>query len=242
MSIDLILCGASGRLGSEIVKEIENHPSIKLAGCISSKNNKSIGEKISVLTNSSFDVELKSSFEGILKPDVILDVSSPNFFDEIVNFSKSNEAPLIVASTGHDDEQISMLKKLSESIPIMIAPNLSMGINYIKNFFNSFSLTSLTNDIEIHETHHKNKIDSPSGTALDLKDLFESKKEKLKVSIKSYRDDDSVGTHKIILNMHDETIEITHLANSRKIFAIGAITAIKWIHNQKPGLYSLSNI
>ena len=124
----------------------------------------------------------------------------------------------------------------------MIAPNLSMGINYIKNFFNSFSLTSLTNDIEIHETHHKNKIDSPSGTALDLKDLFESKKEKLKVSIKSYRDDDSVGTHKIILNMHDETIEITHLANSRKIFAIGAITAIKWIHNQKPGLYSLSNI
>jgi len=242
MSIDLILCGASGRLGLEILKEIENDPSIKLAACVSSKNNLNIGKKISEFTDSSSDIELKSSLKGVSKSDVILDVSSPDFFEEIVNFSKSNNLPLIVASTGHNDEQLSALRKLSQSVPIMIAPNLSIGINFIKKIFNSFSFGNLTNDIEIHETHHKEKIDSPSGTAIELKTLLESKEEDLNVLVKSFRDDDSVGKHKIILNMEDETLEITHTANSRKIFALGAIAAIKWISSQKSGLYNLSNI
>ena len=242
MSIDLTLCGASGRLGLEILKEIENDPSIKLAACVSSKNNLNIGKKISEFTDSSSDIELKSSLKGVSKSDVILDVSSPDFFEEIVNFSKSNNLPLIVASTGHNDEQLSALRKLSQSVPIMIAPNLSIGINLIKKIFNSFSFGNLTNDIEIHETHHKEKIDSPSGTAIELKTLLESKEEDLNVLVKSFRDDDSVGKHKIILNMKDETLEITHTANSRKIFALGAIAAIKWIHRQKSGLYNLSNI
>lgn len=242
MSIDLILCGASGRLGLEILKEIENDPSIKLVACVSSKNNLNIGKKISEFTDSSSDIKLKSSLKGVSKSDVILDVSSPDFFEEIVNFSKSNNLPLIVASTGHNDEQLSALRKLSQSVPIMIAPNLSIGINFIKKIFNSFSFGNLTNDIEIHETHHKEKIDSPSGTAIELKTLLESKEEDLNVLVKSFRDDDSVGKHKIILNMEDETLEITHTANSRKIFALGAIAAIKWIHRQKSGLYNLSNI
>ena len=242
MSIDLTLCGASGRLGLEILKEIENDPSIKLVACVSSKNNLNIGKKISEFTDSSSDIKLKSSLKGVSKSDVILDVSSPDFFEEIVNFSKSNNLPLIVASTGHNDEQLSALRKLSQSVPIMIAPNLSIGINFIKKIFNSFSFGNLTNDIEIHETHHKEKIDSPSGTAIELKTLLESKEEDLNVLVKSFRDDDSVGKHKIILNMEDETLEITHTANSRKIFALGAIAAIKWIHRQKSGLYNLSNI
>lgn len=242
MSIDLILCGASGRLGLEILKEIENDPSIKLVACVSSKNNLNIGKKISEFTDSSSEIKLKSSLKGVSKSDVILDVSSPDFFEEIVNFSKSNNLPLIVASTGHNDEQLSALRKLSQSVPIMIAPNLSIGINFIKKIFNSFSFGNLTNDIEIHETHHKEKIDSPSGTAIELKTLLESKEEDLNVLVKSFRDDDSVGKHKIILNMEDETLEITHTANSRKIFALGAIAAIKWIHRQKSGLYNLSNI
>ena len=242
MSIDLILCGASGRLGLEILKEIENDPSIKLVACVSSKNNLNKGKKISEFTDSSSDIKLKSSLKGVSKSDVILDVSSPDFFKEIVNFSKSNNLPLIVASTGHNDEQLSALRKLSQSVPIMIAPNLSIGINFIKKIFNSFSFGNLTNDIEIHETHHKEKIDSPSGTAIELKTLLESKEEDLNVLVKSFRDDDSVGIHKIILNMEDETLEITHTANSRKIFALGAIAAIKWIKSQKSGLYNLSNI
>ena len=242
MSIDLILCGASGRLGLEIIKEIENDSSIKLVACVSSKKNQNIGKKISEFTDFSSDTELKSSLEGVLKPDVILDVSSPDFFEEIVKFSKSNNVPLIVASTGHNDEQLNALKELSQSVPIMITPNLSIGINFIKKIFNSLPFSALKNNIQIHETHHKGKIDSPSGTAIELKNLLESKKEELNVSVKSFRDDNSVGIHKIIMNMEDETLEITHTANSRKIFALGAITAIKWIYRQTPGLYNLSNI
>ena len=98
------------------------------------------------------------------------------------------------------------------------------------------------NSIEIIETHHKNKLDSPSGTAIELRNLIKSKNREVKISVKSIRDEDSVGVHTIKLNMANETIEITHRANSRKIFAQGAITAVHWIKSQKPGLYSLINI
>ena len=147
-----------------------------------------------------------------------------------------------MASTGHSEEQIDILRELSQIVPIMHAPNLSVGINLVKKIINFYPLDDLVNSIEIIETHHKNKLDSPSGTAIELRNLIESKNSEVKISIKSIRDEDSVGIHTIKLNMANETIEITHRANSRKIFAQGAITAVHWIKTQKPGFYSLSNI
>ena len=171
-----------------------------------------------------------------------MDMSSPKFFEEIVKYCKSKKVPLILASTGHSEEQIDILRELSQIVPIMHAPNLSVGINLVKKILNFYPLDDLVNSIEIIETHHKNKLDSPSGTAIELRNLIESKNSEVKISVKSIRDEDSVGIHTIKLNMANETIEITHRANSRKIFAQGAITAVHWIKTQKPGLYSLGNI
>ena len=242
MSINIVLCGASGRLGMEFLKETKNYPSINLMECISSKNNVNVGKKFSEFTDLDFELTLKDSLAETEVADVLMDMSSPQFFEEIVKYCKSKKVPLILASTGHSEEQIDILRELSQIVPIMHAPNLSVGINLVKKILNFYPLEDLVNSIEIIETHHKNKLDSPSGTAIELRNLIESKNSEVKVSVKSIRDEDSVGIHTIKLNMANETIEITHRANSRKIFAQGAITAVHWIKTQKPGLYSLGNI
>ena len=242
MSINIVLCGASGRLGMEFLKETKNFPSINLMECISSKNNVNVGKKFSEFTDLDFELTLKDSLAETEVADVLMDMSSPQFFEEIVKYCKSKKVPLILASTGHSEEQIDILRELSQIVPIMHAPNLSVGINLVKKILNFYPLHDLANSIEIIETHHKNKLDSPSGTAIELRNLIESKNSEVKVSVKSIRDEDSVGIHTVKLNMANETIEITHRANSRKIFAQGAITAVYWIKTQKPGLYSLGNI
>lgn len=242
MSINIVLCGASGRLGMEFLKETENYPMINLMECISSKNNVNVGKKFSEFTDLDIKAILKDSLVETGVADVLLDMSSPEFFEDIVKYCRSKKVPLILASTGHSEKQIDILRELSQIVPIMHAPNLSVGINLVKKILNFYPLDVSVNSIEIIETHHKNKLDSPSGTAIELRNLIESRNNQTKVSIKSIRDEDSVGTHTIKINMVDETVEITHRANSRKIFALGAINAVNWIKTQKPGLYSLSNI
>ena len=242
MGINIVLCGASGRLGMEFLKETKNYPLINLMECISSKNNENVGKKFSEFTDFDFELTLKDSLAETEVADVLIDMSSPKFFEEIVKYCRFKKVPLILASTGHSEEQIDILRELSQIVPILHAPNLSIGINLVKKILNFYPLEDLVNSIEIIETHHKNKLDSPSGTAIELRNLIESKNSEVKVSIKSIRDEDSIGVHTIKLNMANETMEITHRANSRKIFAQGAITAVHWIKTQKPGLYSLSNI
>ena len=103
MSIDLVLCGATGRLGKEILIEVGKQSNINLIGCVASKNNKNFGKKIATFIESNCELELKDSFEEISKPDVVIDVSSPEAFEDIVKFSELNKSALIIASTGHSN-------------------------------------------------------------------------------------------------------------------------------------------
>ena len=242
MTIDLVLCGATGRLGKEILIEVGKQSNINLIGCLASKNNKNFGKKISTFIESNCELELKASFEGISKPDVVIDVSSPEAFEDIVKFSEVNKSALIIASTGHSNEQIESLKRLSNSIPIMMVPNLSRGINFIKKLLSDNDLSAFSKKVKINEIHHKNKKDSPSGTALELEKIIEEKNKEIKISINSTRDESSIGVHSIKIIMENESIELKHEAKSRDIFAQGAISAINWIAGKTPGIYSLSDL
>ena len=242
MSIDLVLCGATGRLGKEILIEVGKQSNINLIGCVASKNNKNFGKKIATFIESNCELELKDSFEEIAKPDVVIDVSSPEAFEDIVKFSELNKSALIIASTGHSNEQIESLKRLSNSIPIMMVPNLSRGINFIKKLLSDNELSVFSKKVKINEIHHKNKKDSPSGTALELEKIIEEKNKEIEISINSTRDESSVGVHSIKIIMENESIELKHEAKSRDIFAQGAISAINWIAGKTPGIYSLSDL
>ena len=148
---------------------------------------------------------------------------------------------LIVASTGKGDFR-EIFNNKSLSIPVLAAPNLSIGIAFLSNLLNYVSEKKLSlKRINIEETHHNKKIDTPSGTALMLKkeliELFNVDE----IEIISNRDESSVGTHKINIYLEDEILSLEHKALDRKAFALGALNFIEWIHDKSPGIYSVQD-
>ena len=244
MSISLFISGVTGKLGKVVAEELENTESIFLAGGHASASNKNLGKPLNSILNIECEENLISDFNNIdYKIDAVLDVSSIDNFQHLTEFCLKKELPFILASTGHSEDQLSSLKKYSEDLPILIAPNLSLGINLLKKSLLPLKNNKSISKIEITETHHKEKKDSPSGTAKDLAEFID-KNLHLKVNtiVKSIRDESSVGIHEVKISLDNDELIITHNAFDRKIFAKGAIKAIEWIVAQKPGLYSMQEI
>ena len=244
MSISLFISGVTGKLGKVVAEELENTESIFLAGGHASASNKNLGKPLNSILNIECEENLISDFNNIdYKIDAVLDVSSIDNFQHLTEFCLKKGLPFILASTGHSEDQLSSLKKYSEDLPILIAPNLSLGVNLLKKSLLPLKNNESISKIEITETHHKEKKDSPSGTAKDLAEFIDKNLHlKAKTVVKSIRDESSVGTHEVKISLDNDELIITHNAFDRKIFAKGAIKAIEWIVNQKPGLYSMQEI
>lgn len=244
MSISLFISGVTGKLGKVVAEELENTESIFLAGGHASASNKNLGKPLNSILNIECEENLISDFNNIdYKIDAVLDVSSIDNFQHLTEFCLKKELPFILASTGHSEDQLSSLKKYSEDFPILIAPNLSLGVNLLKKSLLPLKNNESISKIEITETHHKEKKDSPSGTAKDLAEFIDKNLHlKVKTIVKSIRDESSVGIHEVKISLDNDELIITHNAFDRKIFAKGAIKAIEWIVAQKPGLYSMQEI
>jgi len=244
MSISLFISGVTGKLGKVVAEELENTESIFLAGGHASASNKNLGKPLNSILNIECKENLISDFNNIdYKIDAVLDVSSIDNFQHLTEFCLKKELPFILASTGHSEDQLSSLKKYSEDLPILIAPNLSLGVNLLKKSLLPLKNNESISKIEITETHHKEKKDSPSGTAKDLAEFIDKNLHlKVKTIVKSIRDESSVGIHEVKISLDNDELIITHNAFDRKIFAKGAIKAIEWIVTQKPGLYSMQEI
>ena len=244
-SSDLILVGATGRLGNSILKNNE------VTFGISSKKNHLVGEKIDHLLNpllgSLKDVSIKE-----LKTPILIDASFPENFESIYDFCFHNKVPLVLASTGHNDTQINKLKELSKIIPILHAPNLSRGIAFFKakilnplidDFEKYLSKVSskIDGSIKIIETHHNKKKDSPSGTAIELRNYILNRiSHETDIQIKSVRDESSIGKHEVIFNFGKEEILVSHNALSRDIFGEGARLSI-FLKSKNPSIYSMED-
>ena len=232
--IKLFICGISGRLGSSIVNEIKKSSSIDLIGGLVSGMNNS-----SKINSSLQGIEIISDLNALLEADVVIDCSTSFDLSKIKQKCEEIGASLIVASTGKG-ELSEIFKKKSLSIPVLAAPNLSFGIAFLNILLAHASEKKLSlKKINIEETHHNKKIDTPSGTALmlkkELKDLFKFQD----IEIISNRDESSVGTHKINLYLDNEILSFEHKALDRNAFAFGAVKLIEWIHRKTPGFYSL---
>jgi 4-hydroxy-tetrahydrodipicolinate reductase len=244
MSISLLISGITGKLGKAVAEELNQSNDIFLAGGLASTENLNLGKPLNTFLNTDSDAILTSDLNSFKNQvDIVLDVSSVENFDNLIDFCGTNNLPLILASTGHTERQIKLIEKYSLSFPILVAPNLSVGINLLKKSLLSFKKNKLIKKIIIKETHHKEKKDSPSGTAKDLsKFINEELNLDIKTNIVSIRDESTVGIHEIKIIFASDEIVITHKANNRKIFAEGAIKAVEWISCQKPGLYTMQEI
>ncbi len=239
--INILLNGSKGKMGKAFTEYIKNIPDFNLEYSIDKEN--------SNLFNSIFK-----------KPDVIIDFSTPASTFNGLNYAVENLIPIVIATTGFSKEEENIIKEYSEAIPIFKSSNLSYGINVFSNIAAILTKKLDKVDIEIIEKHHRNKLDSPSGTAVMIADninkncqnkykyIFEKNKvvDKTKdyneIGFSSIRGGNIVGEHTVMFIKQDEIIEITHKAYSRNIYIEGAIKAIRFIINQKNGLFSMNDL
>ena len=245
--INVLINGINGRMGQEVLKAINNSNDFEVC-CGVDKFESSY--PFPIYTNTNLINE---------KPDIIIDFSVPEATMNILEYAMENRIPIVIATTGFSDEELNTIKKYSKIIPIFRSGNMSFEINVMSEIVSRLAKTFKDSDIEILETHHRNKIDSPSGTALILADSINealdekmeyeynrhSKREKRpknEIGIHSIRGGTEVGKHSVIFFGENESFEITHTVTSRSIFAEGSLKAAKFLINQNAGLYSMKDL
>lgn len=218
--IKVLLVGAKGRMGKSLASLFRKSSQYELV--------------FSIYSSSDW-----LNLPRTLDVDIVVDFSSPRGFQAALDFCSQRNLPFFTGTTGISHQQKMQLKKRSRGIPICWAPNCSLGMLVVQQFLKS--LSSLTDwSASIHEIHHKNKKDKPSGTALMLKETLQGQFPK--VNVTSLRKGEVIGIHEVRLRSTGEQIVIRHEALSRKLFASGAMQGIQKLHNASPGLYSMSDL
>lgn len=192
------------------------------------------------------------------KGDIIIDFSHFSRIPNMLNFAVNNNIPIVICTTGYDDKILTQIKEASSKIPILLSSNTSIGINLMNDLVSKMAENLNGFDIEIIETHHNKKVDSPSGTAKTLFNAINQtlenkmnlingregnrKRDKNEIGMHSIRGGSVVGEHRVIFYGDDEAIEIKHSAMSKKIFVYGAIKAAKFLIGKNPNLYSMKDV
>ena len=243
--LNIFISGVTGRVGKILLSKIIQEPDLSIAGGSSTITNESIGEDLGIYNGTeTLGINIISAPQNKENIDAIIDFSEPNNSMKLLRFASKNNIPSLVGTTGFSETESAEMIELANYFPLLIAPNTSIGIVLIKRMLESISSElDLFSIPEIYESHHQEKKDSPSGTALDLsKKLSSLKNYSGEIKILSERSGESAGEHKITLKRPNELIEITHSALDRSVFADGAIEAVKWISNKTSGLYTMNDI
>jgi len=244
--LKVAISGSTGRMGKALIKAIGQNEDFELVGGVAGQENKNIGKDLGEIAEvEKIGIPLSSNLYDLSEEiGVLIDFSEAKFSLKAVEYSKNLHIPLVLATTGYEDEDLNMIRKASQFIPLLQASNTSLGIAFLKKIIDLTSDSfSYFDNLEILETHHQDKKDSPSGTALDLANfLSERIKGKDSIPIESQRTGDTAGEHKIILSKEAERIELTHKALDRSIYAKGALAGAKWLNSKPNGLYSMSDI
>ena len=246
--IKVLINGCNGKMGQEVLNAIKNNEKFEVINGVDIKE------------NPNYNFPVYTSTEEIKeKPDVIIDFSVPVATMKILEYAKEKKVPIVIATTGLSDEEKQKIKEYSKTIPIFQSANMSYDINLMKKIVAEVAKNLNQTDIEIVETHHNRKIDSPSGTALLLADSINNaldnkmeynfnrfqnrgKRKKNEIGFSSIRGGNIVGEHTVIFFGENESFEITHKAYSRGVFAEGALKGAEYIVGKENGYYSMDDI
>ena len=241
---NVFISGATGKVGRILIEVILEDVDLKLAGGSASKESKDLGKDLGALIGrSNININILEGISNEKDIDLIIDFSRPQNSIQISRFARKENIPMLIGTTGFSEDELDEINEISKEIPLLIAPNTSMGIALFKKILDhSKEVLNVASSIEIYEQHHKEKKDSPSGTAINLKDQLKDIVPNKDIHIVSSRKGDSPGMHTIKLSFDDETLEISHKASDRSIFAKGAIIAGKWLKDKPPGLYTMQDI
>ncbi len=189
--------------------------------------------------------------------DVILDFSNPANLDMIINYAKRHHKPVVFATTGYTEEQNLKIKALSKEVPVLKSANFSLGVILLNRLVKEITpILKDDFDVEVLEAHHHHKVDSPSGTAKMLLNSIEesthfkeqygregnSLRHPNEIGVHSIRGGSIVGMHEVLYCGEDEVLSLKHTAQSKKIFAIGALKACHYIVLKPVGFYDMEDV
>ena len=172
----------------------------------------------------------------------VIDFSSPEGFVTCIDFCVENKLPFISGTTGLGEKHLDSVRTAKKSIPILLASNMSIGVANLKSSIERYLLSiSTPSKCKIIEIHHLNKKDSPSGTAIEIQSFLENfsgSKIDSPVEMQSHRIGEIFGIHRIVFENEEGITTFQHIANSRNVFARGALQAAKWLHSKEIGEHS----
>ncbi|CAC9454571.1 4-hydroxy-tetrahydrodipicolinate reductase (EC 1.17.1.8) [uncultured Gammaproteobacteria bacterium] len=239
--IKIAVTGASGRMGQTIIESI----------------NQSDGVELGIALDKGDDL---GAVLG--RFDVLIDFTRPAATLDYLAICVSANKAVVIGTTGFDDAGLAVINNVAKQIPVVFAPNMSIGVNLsLKLLDMAARVIGSDADIEIVEAHHRHKVDAPSGTALKMgevvanalgRDLskcavygregIEKPRDRETIGFSTIRGGDVVGEHTVSFFMEGERVEITHKASSRMTFANGAVRAANWLKGKSAGLYSMQDV
>lgn len=248
--------GCNGRVGRLVIEELTSGDWTKHGLELSAGSARDITEADSGFTVMDCEEELFS------KSDIIIDFTLPEGTVKHAKLAVKHKTTLIIGTTGLDNDDEEALKKASKDTVIVYAANMSVGVNLLSALVEKAAATLKDDwDIEIFESHHKYKVDAPSGTALalgrsaatgrggNLDTMAEydrhghtGARETGKIGFSVARGGDVVGEHTVFFYGEGERIELTHKATNRSLFAKGALRAAAWSKGKEPGIYSMRDV
>ena len=246
--LKVIVSGCFGNMGKNVCAVIkESDDAIVAAGVDTAEG--------------SADFPVFSSFEAIDgKPEVIIDFSNPACTEGLLKYATETGTPAVIATTGLNEAQKGQINEAAKRIPVFFTANMSIGVNILCELVKKAAAALGADfDIEIVEMHHNKKIDAPSGTALMLADAasealshpaeyvydrhsVRKKRDKNEIGIQSLRGGTVVGKHDVIFAGEDEVITLSHTAYSKKVFAVGALGAARFLVSKDKGLYTMKDL
>lgn len=249
--INIILNGCNGRMGQVVAKTAASDPEVAIVAGV---------DKFPDAINNPFPTCGALAQCADISADVIIDFSRPEALPSILDYAKEHHLAVVIATTGMNDENRAAIARVADEIAVFTSSNMSLGVNVLIDLARkAASVLGNAFDIEIIEKHHNQKEDAPSGTALSIAEAINevlldrkrftygrygtsAKRSADEIGIHAIRGGTMAGEHSVILAGHDEVLELTHTAQSRDIFAVGALNAAKFIVNKPAGLYNMVDL
>ncbi len=263
MSLKIAIAGASGRMGRMLIEAVVNAPDCQLSGALDRADSPALGQDASAWLGQASGTMITADLrQGLAGADVLIDFTRPEGTMAHLALCRELGVKAVIGTTGFSPEQKAAIGEHARHIGIMMAPNMSVGVNVVLKLLD-LAARSLNEgyDIEIIEAHHRHKVDAPSGTALamgevvaaalgrDLKDCavygregVTGERDPSTIGFATVRGGDIVGDHTVLFAGIGERIEVTHKSSSRVTYAQGSLRAARFLAAHGPGLYGMDDV
>ena len=247
--IKVIICGAFGRMGTMIANMVLENPELEFVGGVDIREGTVLGKPV-------VSSENLASFIDQIKPDVMIDFTIAAATMINAKIAAKKGVALVIGTTGFTPEQDAELLDAIKNVPVVKTTNFSVGVNIFWELVRDAASRLGDYDIEVIEAHHRHKKDAPSGTAKTILKVIQEevgKREEMygregmterknEIGVHVIRGGDVVGDHTVQFHQNYETIELSHRAYDRAVFARGAIRAAAWVPGETPGLYTMKEV